>query len=169
MQFPYIPDYDARVRAKRFLPKTAESNVHPKVAKCLLEALVHPTETICELANCICKGLIQIPCGKIKNVTISDIRDYSDGCYQNIRIPLPPQLERLSIRNFGIQDNTTLSNAFIPDAPSNVVKACLHPGNKLKYLESRILQLARKWVAHHTTHSIFLRCADVENFASRKQ
>ncbi len=90
---------------------------------------------MCEPVNCICKGLTQIPCVKIQNVTMLDILDYRDGCYRNVRLPLPPQLERLSIQNIGINDNTTLLNVTIPDAPDKVVKACFQPNNKLTYLD----------------------------------
>ncbi len=135
IRFPHNLNYNAHGRARRSLPRGTESSGHLKVLQCIVEALLHPQETLCELVNCICKGLIQIPCENIQNVTVLDILDYRGGCYRNLRLPLPPQLERLSVQNIGINDNTALLDFLIPDSPEKVFKACFHPNNKLKYLD----------------------------------
>ncbi len=80
---------------------------------------------LCPFVNCVCHGVITIPCDSLHDFLLSDVIDYTGSCYGHVQIPLSPSLGTLLLRNFEwgrrVQSNLIL---------------CFHPRNSLKHMLS---------------------------------
>ncbi len=68
-----VVSFSVNVRAKRSMPEilSAATNVGPQADTYLAEALAQPGMILfCSMANCLCEGVIHIPCGRIQNITL---------------------------------------------------------------------------------------------------
>ncbi len=139
LRFPDIRDIDNSKMKRSVTEKFAfQPSLGSNVGRCVLDALLQPSFNFCRIANCICQDVIHIPCVRLPKVRISDLLDFKDGCYNNVRIPLPPHLERLTMQNRllpGIPDNKTISNVIIPELQGTTIKICTNPHNNLRYVD----------------------------------
>ncbi len=91
--------------------------------KCAGQAFVNKTSPACNLTSCICQDIVDIPCQNILNVPMSDLIDFS--CSWFVKIPLSPNLHRLSLHNYpfwptGLQENYTI---------------CFSPNNSAQHID----------------------------------
>ncbi len=137
ISFPLLPQ-NVHHKTKRSVFETDTHTVTPSMVECLLNALFLEHENIfCAAVNCICDGELHVPCDRIPNITISEVLDFTDGCYDNTRFPFAPQLERLSLLNLlGLDTaNNTIYKMHFDDLRGDVVKICFSPKTNLKYFD----------------------------------
>ncbi len=143
IRYPLV-SYNAYHKAKRSLSENTSTHYHinSTSVKCAIHSILYPSNNsiLCRFMNCICKGVIQIPCGRFPGVNIWELLDLRlhNGCHNHIRVPLPRQLERLTLQNanfMGISASNTIANVTIPDLPGNAIKLCLYEKNELKYFD----------------------------------
>ncbi len=138
VSFPDIVYY--YTKAKRSTSDHVRSQGGPgMILKCLIDALTHSfQDLLCTFVNCMCQGVVHTPCENIQKVNWSDLVDFKNRCYLSLRIPVPPQLERLSVTNLNVlsvDDSNTIQNFTLPDFPGNFVKGCFSLQNKLRYVD----------------------------------
>ncbi len=132
--FPVV-SFSVYSRTKRLASETpnAATNLGLHDNKCEAKVLKHPDNVSCSMANCLCEGVIHIPCGRIQNITLSDFLDITGGCHEHVRFPLAPQLERFTLKNLillGMSGSNKTLKVVMDD-----VKVCVNPNNRLRYID----------------------------------
>ncbi len=130
--FPLLP-HDDNYKAKGSVLQAKRLKLECYVKAMILEH----ASILCAIAKCECEDEIQVSCDRIRNITVWEVLDFTDGCYDYIRLPLAPQLERLSLQNIlSVEtDNDTVFKMEFPELHGDVAKICFYPKNSLKYVD----------------------------------
>ncbi len=131
MMHPAIKEYVLtfpRVRTQRRPRRDVEDTFRLLTSEMNLELLYmcaqqHGPRRLCGLANCLCKKYINFTCDTLEFVELPDILSRDKACYAGVQIPMPPFLESLVV------------NHIIFEAVSENIFLCIHPSNRIKYID----------------------------------
>ncbi len=91
----------------------------------------HGPGRLCDLANCLCKRYINFTCETLEFVELTDILSQDEACHAGVQFPIPTFLESLVV------------NHVIPEAVTENSFFCIHPSNRIKYIDLASNELGR--------------------------